>query len=1003
MSDLKGYVCWTREDVVSTIHSEAVVASPAVFLATHTPLRIRKSRINGRTVESSGVIVSEEDVLHDFLERESDTGTLVVPLVGESGSGKSHLVRWIRERIPSGDKYKVIYLEKTRTSLRNVIDDLLRGIDDEEVAKIKDHLRTSGDGMGTEQLSRRLIAELQLALADTKPADGKGDVRSLLGPRGLARVLQDPTTVDWMLEPEKFVPGYAAQLLRDRHSDEPERPPHFSIDDLPIKGVHHKAHPDTLKIVQLLSSRPGLKDAAVSLLNDYLDRAVQKSFSLGIGLVLDTMIKVREIVAREGKEIILLVEDFALIQGVRRDLLDAVTEASIREGNAYIAPMRTLIAVTSGYLQDIPETALTRIGEGIAYNLDIVFDEKDDGAEKIAEFVGRYLNAARVGRDVVEKSGGVHVPVKCQSCPVKITCHEAFGALPNGVGLYPFNRTSLHRLAHAVAPKETPWSFIPREVLKSAIIPIMRDEVERIEKGTFPGPDFNATFAVASNDPRIPNAVRNYLIDVADPEKDRRSALLQFWTENPSNVNGIHQAIADAFSLPPVPDGWTPPEQDQSQKKGPTRSGSLPASIQRKVDNIEEWTHGAVLTQETANDLRKAISRAVSYRHTWNIPPVKPFNQDELREAGWRVHSDTVSIEGAAAENQVTSKARITFRKNPGNGEFFKSVVQLLAGEGKPRGEDTIRFAILADEYGGLLRERVEQSLESADADLVAGIRVSLLGAVLAGKAAPGMSEEELFSAVFHAGDGWARPDAALRSPLWATALTGHLAQRHNLALFLRKSLGRGQGATGKVSVIDAARALPLLQRALDKWDWGFAQDLPKWASAAARPFIRWNEILTDQLDQLSRLRASIRRHYAGGNLAELLEEVDAALHDAQSVGLGGISSAKLQQVSALRARIQGLDQSSVQRLERDLEAVDADPSSVRERVRIAGVLRDERLKELEEFLRICDADLDVVLAAMERRMEGRRNTSAQDVAELLERWAALTKDYEQQEKDVTA
>lgn len=39
MPELRDYVCWDVERVVSTIQTEAVVASPAVFLATHTPCR----------------------------------------------------------------------------------------------------------------------------------------------------------------------------------------------------------------------------------------------------------------------------------------------------------------------------------------------------------------------------------------------------------------------------------------------------------------------------------------------------------------------------------------------------------------------------------------------------------------------------------------------------------------------------------------------------------------------------------------------------------------------------------------------------------------------------------------------------------------------------------------------------------------------------------------------------------------------------------------------------
>ena len=43
---------------------------------------------------------------------------------------------------------------------------------------------------------------------------------------------------------------------------------------------------------------------------------------------------------------------------------------------------------------------------GYAYDLDVPFSEEDTGEEAIASFVGRYLNAARIGKDRLEQVGG---------------------------------------------------------------------------------------------------------------------------------------------------------------------------------------------------------------------------------------------------------------------------------------------------------------------------------------------------------------------------------------------------------------------------------------------------------------------------------------------------------------------------------------------------------------------------------------------------------------------
>ena len=43
MTAFRGYLCWDPAVANGAVNTEAVVASPAVFLATHTPLRIRRA------------------------------------------------------------------------------------------------------------------------------------------------------------------------------------------------------------------------------------------------------------------------------------------------------------------------------------------------------------------------------------------------------------------------------------------------------------------------------------------------------------------------------------------------------------------------------------------------------------------------------------------------------------------------------------------------------------------------------------------------------------------------------------------------------------------------------------------------------------------------------------------------------------------------------------------------------------------------------------------------
>ncbi|GAA2505956.1 hypothetical protein GCM10010406_48220 [Streptomyces thermolineatus] len=1010
MPELHDYVCWDVERVVSTIQTEAVVASSAVFLATHTPLQIQRAEIDGRRFNNTDRMVSERDVLKDFLGRKTATGTVLMPVVGESGSGKSHLVRWVRENLPNSDKRKVIYLEKSKTSLRHVIESLLEGVDDEEITQIRSDVRSSTSGTDASRLALRLINELMIALAGTVSAGLRGKQRQLAGPKGLALILQDPVLQDQMLEEGKFIPRFAEHMLSDRGSDT-ERPPLFTVDDLPLSvdsAMDGVAAP-TRVMLRLLLSKPEMRDAAVDLLNEYWEKSVQATSSLGGGRILDAMKKVREIYARQGKEIILLVEDFALIQGVQRDLLDAITETSQREGRTVLAPMRTLMAITSGYFHDLPETALTRIEAstgGHVYNLDLVL--KGDSAEAVASFTGRYLNAARVGREELEARVGQSVPNRCEECPFQAPCHDAFGKSAEGYGLYPFNRSALKRTIHAVAPAGQPHAFVPRTVLSRALIPVLTEGFDSIQEGLFPDEQFRARFKSNRDAGDLPLAsrVREQIEDLDQADGARREKLLEFWADSPTELVNLALGIATAFSLPDLPldgDRHTPhPPFDAGRAEPSPRppvadppvsdNSLLPRSLQKRLDLVESWSSGdAGLPTAEASAVRSMISRAALYRQDWLNPPVKPFTTNQAEKAGWGNKASTVSIEQASAEALARGDSPVVFKRKPANAEFFKSLILLNAESAVGvRSQDVVRLASMADKYARVLRARVTEHSQFGDDSLVAGLRVSLMGAALAGRAHPGMTLAQLHAAAFNSGHTWQRADTSSRTEMWQRSLAGHLARRGQLVDTLRAALGVGQG-TGAVQVIDAARALPLLRRAVKEWDLGDSE-LPKWAQDAAQPLAGWRVLVPGQHAQLVSLLQGIRQRFPQGERsADLLGQLDASLRVAAELGLQGGNQVPV--IRRLMEEVQEADWASLTVLDRDLakltpglEGSDALAAALQGAVPI----RDPHLADMHQLLKKADDFLNDALRSAEERGQTAASTAGQQMQSLLDSWEQI-------------
>ena len=127
------------------------------------------------------------------------------------------------------------------------------------------------------------------------------------------------------------------------------------------------------------------------------------------------------------------------MQGIQGELLDAMTEPPVRDGQQVLCPIRVAMAVTTGPFAAIARTFSTRGGfAGHVYSLDVPLSQTGRGIalEDIDDFIAGYLNASRLGQTRLEtalQEAGTDrvthrrwVPNACVGCPQEDTCHEAF-------------------------------------------------------------------------------------------------------------------------------------------------------------------------------------------------------------------------------------------------------------------------------------------------------------------------------------------------------------------------------------------------------------------------------------------------------------------------------------------------------------------------------------------------------------------------------------------------
>jgi hypothetical protein len=991
MSIQVNFVCWSADAVEATIPTEAATPSKAVLLATHAPLTIKRRSDLGST--SSSTAVSERDVLDEFINGVANNGVRVATVIGKSGAGKSHLVRWAEAELarqPKKPGRHIIYLQKTETSLRDVVERLLLDQADPAFDDIRQRLSTMTSGMTLDAMENRILDELAEALRTHEASTPAG--KSLVGNSGLALFLRDPLFRPYLLRQGSFINRRARHALYGRDADEPDIPLEFSVADLPLDIGNFAQITDAAAATQKMFRRlgnPAVQNEAVGLLNELLDVAVTRSANLGAGDVYRAFMEIRRRLV--GQEIVLLIEDVALIQGVQRDLLDAIVEVGVVQGELKYATVRTLLAVTDGYYADsLPETFKRRAeASSPLYEIDLDLDEEGVADQMLVDFVGRYLNAARVGRSALENASP-ETPNRCDGCDYKAECHQAFGASSQGYGLYPYNESAVVRAVRACGERDRArLNFNPRKVLSRAIRDVLTDSIDVIEGGTFPAPNFLATESEAAGTPLLPLSVRERIEErYSKEEAGRLEAFVGFWGDGASKQ--IPSEVAAAFSMPPVPEDLLARDTDldrrqQSDDEGDTGTRALPASVTRNLDAIDNWANGRSLPAGLARELRAVVRSAILARITWLDPAIKDPDVATLRTAV-PVDARGISIEDSG-ENIQNADPVLVLPRTARTARMFRGLVLLRAGRPELAGEALPRLDALAEGAVEATRQRILAALEVDDASLVAAAAVLLRGAAAAnGRWWKRPTDLDLVNAVLWSDPTYERPDLNGRTREWADAYTRYVAVRDEAVKRFLGGIGAAQGATGAIHAVDIERLVPIVRQARKALSTDTQLDVPSWCRDA-RDKLRALERYADaQLAHWGAVVDRIRRQVPPGvSYAETVTEVVGTVSDGAPVGLVLVNN--LPELERRNADAQGFSVEGLAKVEKILVA--SGSSEALERLALIGGEAGAGIVELADYLESTGAWVDAGLRTV---MSGQGATDGLDAAidDIIREWLQL-------------
>jgi len=652
----------SNTEINACIKNEAETAAESVLLAVHRTVDFLVER-SGQETEKS-----EDQLLSEFLSPNVPSGALIMPILGASGIGKSHVIRWLQamiQRREEASNYHIIRIPKT-ANLRKVVELILEPLkNNSNYEKIRRDLADAIQNVTEQELITRFVAELTNQIRsfgeqartqlDSAELELKRKLRKEIGfSKDLPFLFTDSelqsyfnTSVFNRLTKRSFSGG---------SSDE-------DFDELPQFKTSDFDFPDTVDIskcsravIKYISTNINIADntnktSIVEFLNSHqlIDRALKRAYNFngdfGGKTLEELILDIRDELFKEGKELVLLIEDFAALTGFQDTLLNVAIQEGQVDGVQVRATMRTAIAVTDGY--QLTDTVSTRAKSRWRIRSK-AFENNDEIVDEIADMVGAYLNAARWGKAKLDEMylqnkseknwAGIYKDESVTDEEEELL--EAFGESRSGFFLFPFNKNAIKVLASSYLHDRTgSLVFTPRELINQIIRPTLLAR-DLYQTGKFP---------IIYENIRPKTGISLIANDIPgdDALKDRLKTLLAVWGGDPDtleDMTDVTPSIFEAFNIPmsnfsdlikskPTEKVKVYPKQpDKPSKQKPVMPSGQPRVEDTDLvvwqQTMEKWASGERLAQQNANNLRKWIGETVSRHIQWDTTGIsKPDNR----------------------------------------------------------------------------------------------------------------------------------------------------------------------------------------------------------------------------------------------------------------------------------------------------------------------------------------------------------------------------------------
>jgi hypothetical protein len=728
----------SSEEINNCIKDQAENSSDAVLLAVHQQFPLAYSTVgpDGNVMPESKKSASEDDFLKYFLS-DAPSGSHVVPITGQSGVGKSHLIRILDARIKrlkNADKYLVIRIPKS-ASLRKVVDLILSAepLQDKKYDSVKAEFSKAMADIQIEDAVITFQGQLEIALNEYSKTQ-KEAFKQNPDDGVIKRKVAHAESLPLLISDAEIVQHFRLNVLPriiqrsvnggDLSKEDVDFDPNsikFKVEDFDFEGLDiASAGQRVAKYYQLnfLGESTRERDLAVEVLNDVVDQATNQLYklnqSLGGMTLGEVILEIRRLLLKDGRELVLLVEDFAALVGIQETLARVLIQEGATSKGTEFATIRSAIAVTDGYLGG-KNTLATRAGQ--EWVVESRLESEEETLARTKKLVASYLNAARFGEkglkdyydNLIKKDNqaSFNTPIFDEDIGDSISLIRSFG-LNGDIPLFPFNDNAIEFLARQSSGLRSGNALIfnPRYIIKN-IIRLVLERRNSFVEGQFPPPGMIS---------RKPSAdVQNWIsgLDASQDLKGRYERLVTVWGNDPKNRSeipgNIKSDIFNVFSLKTpefsnLPPPIVEPPKSSTEVKQPDTTPTIDSKLEAKIHDyekiLEQWIVDQTrLEQGISNTIRQKISSLLVKNIDWNAERTLEieikYQQISIHNAagGLNAASKDLLIELVTDPTDSDGRLRVELLALLRNNEFSK-----LGIENYPSVEDDLaRIANLID------------------------------------------------------------------------------------------------------------------------------------------------------------------------------------------------------------------------------------------------------------------------------------------------------------------